>query len=252
MKLFWKGIASVLFYVISGGLLLYAASRSLDFINQTMPAGQALLGYLGLLATSGGMIGWLMVFLHKAEGLGQKITAGLMTAVDLLGEFALFTMDTLYQSGQAGITAALTPDEVKTVILGLSGLIAINIAATVTFHLVEPENMKDMREAFVRDRLEDEALKLVEKRGEEISRTLAPQIAEQWAADFESRFSDMAALGLGKVKAAKQPPILATPPDDTNAARGAAVMHAETVAPGKLIPAAAEASGPDPLALRRG
>ena len=205
MKLFWKGIATVFFYAVSAGLLVYAAVRSLHFIQATLPPDQALIGYLGLLATSGGMIVWLLVFLHKAEGMGQKITAGLMTVIDLLGEFALFTFDTLYVSGEAGMTAAMSADEIRMVVLGLSLLIAMNIGATVVFHLVEPENMKNMRESFVRDRLEDQSLKLIEKKGEEIARDLAPKIAEQWATDFENRFADMQSLGFGKVNGAKKP-----------------------------------------------
>jgi hypothetical protein len=197
MKLFWKGIAGVLFYIISGALLIYAASRSLDFINSTLSADQHLIGYLGLAATSGGMIAWLLLFLYKAEGIGQKVTAGIMTVLDMLGEFGLFTMDTLYQSGKAGMIAGLTADEIRLVVLALSALIAVNILATVMFHLLEPENIKRMRESFVRDQLESKALKEIEKRGDEIAGRLAPAIAQQWADDFEARFTDMKSLGLG-------------------------------------------------------
>ncbi|HEY3310637.1 MAG TPA: hypothetical protein VGK00_03255 [Anaerolineales bacterium] len=203
MRQFWKGIASVLFYVISGALMIYAASRSLDFITQTLPPEQQLIGYLALAATGGGMIAWLLVFIYKAEGLGQKIIGGLMVGVDLLGEFILFTMDSLYRSGQKGMITSLAPEEIRAVILGMSGLIALNIIATVAFHLVDGENIRNMRESFVRDRLENEALKLIEKRGDELARNLAPAIAEAWAADFEARFSDMRSLGLGTLSEKK-------------------------------------------------
>jgi hypothetical protein len=110
-----------------------------------------------------------MVFLYKAQGTGQKITALVMTVVDLLGEGALFTFDTIYQTGASGMIEAMPAEEIRLVVLGLSGLIFLNILATVVFHLLEPENLKNMRKASVRDRLEDEALKLIEKRGEEIA-----------------------------------------------------------------------------------
>lgn len=197
MKLFWKSIATVLFYVISGALLVYAAARSLDFIHATLPADQQLIGYLGLAATSGGMLAWLLLFMYKAEGIGQKVTAGIMTVLDMLGEFGLFTMDTLYQTGKSGMIEGLAAEEIRLVVLGLSGLIALNILATVLFHLLEPENIKRMRESFVRDQLEDKALKEIETRGDEIAQRLAPQIAKQWADQFETRFADMQALGLG-------------------------------------------------------
>ncbi|HNB42138.1 MAG TPA: hypothetical protein PLG52_11605 [Anaerolineales bacterium] len=205
MRLFWKGTATVFFYTISGALLIYAATRSLDFITATLPPDQQIIGYLGLAATSGGLLAWLMVFMYKAEGIGQKITAGIMTALDMLGEFGLFTMDTLYQSGKSGMTAQLTPDEIRLVVLSLSGLIALNIFATIIFHLLDSENMRRMRESFVRDQLEQNALKEIEKRGEEIALTLAPALAKQWADEFERKFSDLKSLGLGTVTEDKTP-----------------------------------------------
>lgn len=174
MKQFWKGVAVTMFYVISGALLIYAASRSLDFISATLPPNQRIIGFLGLAATSGGMVAWLMIFMYKAEGVEQKVTAGIMTMLDMIGEFGLFTMDTLYQTGKAGMTNGLTADETRTVVLALSALIAVNILATILFHLIEPENLKRMRESSVRDQLEADALKEIEKRGDEIARRLAP------------------------------------------------------------------------------
>jgi len=235
MKLFWKGVATLLFYVISGALLAYAASRSLDFITATLPADQQMIGYLGLAATSGGMIAWLLVFLYKAEGLGQKITAGVMVVVDMIGEFALFSFDSLYRTGQAGMTAALSPDEIRLVVIALSGLIAINILATVAFHLLDPENLRRMRESFVRDELEQNAFKEIEKRGEELARTMAPIIAKQWADDFEGRFEDMRSLGLGtlseKKTALQLPNLFARKKDDQPGQTAEEIKAATEAAP---------------------
>jgi len=241
MKLFWKAIATILFYVISGALLAYAAMRSLDFISSTLPPEQRLTGYLALAATSGGMIGWLLVFLYKAEGLGQKVTAAMMVVIDLLGEIGLFTADTLYQSGQAGMTSALLPEEIRMVVLALSALIGLNILATVAYHVVDPENARDMREAFIRDRLESDALKHMEKRGEQLAERMAPALAEQWAAEFEQRFSDIQALGLGNVTKAKQPqPALPLAWPWAKTPEGETVLHAETIAPGQLVNVASD------------
>lgn len=226
MKTFQNGIANVLFYVIGAALMFYAASRSLHFITSTLSSQDKIIGYLALAATSGGMISWLLVFLHKADGLWQKITASLMVAIDLCGEIALFTFDTLYTTGKNGMTAALLPDEIRLVVLVLSGVIAMNILATVVFHVVEPENMRRMREGFVRDHLENEALKQIEKHGEEIARELAPALAQQWRKEFTARFSDLKSLGLGtiseKPKDEEKKPILSmlqkTPPLPINKA----------------------------------
>jgi len=198
MKVLWKTIASILFYVVAGALMIYAATRSLHFVQSTLSGGNEILGYLALAATSIGAVVWLLVFLHTAHGTGQKAIAGIMTVIDLLGEFALFTIDTLMTSSESGMIQALAPEEIQGVIVGMSILIALNIAATVAFHLVEPENMKNMREEAVRDHLESESLKIIEKKGEEIARDLAPKMAEEWAREFEARFNNIQSLGLGK------------------------------------------------------
>jgi hypothetical protein len=204
MKALYKGIAAVAFYLIAIGLMVYAALRSLHFIQMSLPADQQMLGYLGLLATSGGMIGWLLVFLHKAQGVGQRVTSFLMIGVCAAGEFGLFALDTLYVTGEAGLISQMTSDEIRMVLIALSGLIAINIAATVIYHIVEPENMREMKENFVKDRLEAEAMKIIEKRGEEIAREMAPKLADQWAREFEDRFKDIASLGIGQTAREKR------------------------------------------------
>jgi hypothetical protein len=240
MKALYKGLATVAFYGIAIGLMGYAALRSLHFVQMSLPADSQLLGYLALLATSGGMIGWLLVFLHKASGVWQKVISFLMIAVCAIGETALFALDTLYVTGEAGLIAQMTPEEVRAVLIGMSGLIAANIIATVAYHIFEPENMREMKESFVKDKLEGEAMKIIEKRGEEIARELAPKIAEQWAADFEARFQDMAALGIGNVKREddKKPARKALPTwQAPTPAASVAPFHAETCAPGELVQA---------------
>ena len=215
MKTFTKGIALTLFYLISGALLIYAGSRSLAFIQMTLPKDQQITGYLALSATSGGAIMWLLVFMFHAQGIGQKITSALMIGVDLLGEFALFFIDTMLESGQSGLTAKLTQGDITTVVIGLSGLIFANIVAGFIFHLADPEHARDMQENFVFDNLRDKSLKLIEKRGDELSAQMAPMLAEQWAADFEARFSNMNAIGLGRTRiegtARSVPPALPAP-----------------------------------------
>ena len=203
-----KWIARVMFYAVSLGLLAYAATRSLDFITSTMPANQKLVGYLGLLATSGGSIAWLAVFLFYAQGTAQKGLSMLMTVIDLLGEFALFTFDTLYRSAESGMIAQLSADEIRMVIIALSVLIALNIGATFAFHLVDPETSKRMREESARDTLDDEVLKEIERRAPQLASQMVPNLISQWEADFTTKFANMSALGLGGIPADPKMPII--------------------------------------------
>ena len=67
-------------------LLVYAASRTLDFVQSTLAADKQILGYLYLLATGIGAVIWLYVYLTYAEGSKQRGIAFIMGIADLIGE----------------------------------------------------------------------------------------------------------------------------------------------------------------------
>jgi len=205
MKALFKFVALVAFLVIGGGLLVYAASRSLDFVQTTLPANDQALGYFALLATSGGMIGWLLVFLYRADGIIQRGTALLMVLIDFLGEAALFTMDTLYRSGENGLVGQMTQDEIRMVILGMSALIAINIFATIVFELGRMEVLKEIAEGAARDLVMFKALARIEKDSETVAEEMMEDIVNQWRGNFRSAFGSADKLGLGQYQTKQQP-----------------------------------------------
>lgn len=205
MKALFKFVALVAFLVIGGGLLVYAASRSLDFVQTTLPANDQALGYFALLATSGGMIGWLLVFLYRADGIIQRGTALLMVLIDFLGEAALFTMDTLYRSGENGLVGQMTQDEIRMVILGMSALIAINIFATIVFELGRMEVLKEIAEGAARDLVMFKALARIEKDSETVADEMMEDIVNQWRGNFRSAFGSADKLGLGQYQTKQQP-----------------------------------------------
>ncbi len=204
MKALFKFVALVAFFVIGGGLLVYAASRSLDFVQTTLPADDQVLGYFALLATSGGMIGWLLVFLYRADGIIQRGTALLMVLIDFLGEAALFTMDTLYRSGENGLVGQMTQDEIRTVILAMSGLIALNIFATLIFELGRMEVLKEIAEGAARDLVMFKALAQIEKDSERVADEMMPEIVDQWRGNFRSAYGSADRLGLGQYQTKDQ------------------------------------------------
>ncbi|WKZ39313.1 MAG: hypothetical protein QY328_13695 [Anaerolineales bacterium] len=205
MKALFKFVAMVAFLVIGGGLLVYAASRSLDFVQTTLPSNDQALGYFALLATSGGMIGWLLVFLYRADGIIQRGTALLMVLIDFLGEAALFTMDTLYRSGENGLVGQMTQDEIRMVILGMSALIAINIFATIVFELGRMEVLKEIAEGAARDLVMFKALARIEKDSETVADEMMEDIVNQWRGNFRSAFGSADKLGLGQYQTKQQP-----------------------------------------------
>lgn len=211
MKALFKFVATVAFLVIGGGLLVYAASRSLDFVQTTLPANDQALGYFALLATSGGMIGWLLVFLYRADGIIQRGTALLMVLLDFLGEAALFTMDTLYRSGENGLVGQMTQSEIRTVILGMSALIAINIFATIVFELGRIDVLKEIAEGAARDLVMFKALARIEKDSETVADEMMEDIVNQWRGNFRSAFGTADKLGIGQYETKKSEQPAANP-----------------------------------------
>jgi len=191
-----KGVAKVLFFVLAAMLIAWSASRGLDFIQSTLPEGQKANGYFGLAGTEIGMLVWLLVFMYAARSIGQYVTAGIMTLIDLAGAIALFTFDSLLRAGQSGMITSLQPEEVKTVILALNGLIGANVIATVIYHLADSETQKRISEAVMQGLLELKVMKSIEKQGQAIVDEQAPQIAEQYLEEFKGRFANVNALGL--------------------------------------------------------
>jgi hypothetical protein len=59
----FKKIGALLVTVLGGALLVYSATRSLDFIELTLPEDRKILAYFGLAALDGGIVAWLLSYL---------------------------------------------------------------------------------------------------------------------------------------------------------------------------------------------
>ncbi|MBK8421045.1 hypothetical protein [Candidatus Villigracilis saccharophilus] len=191
-----KYAAKVFFFVLAVMLIAWSAGRGLDFIQSTLPEGQKANGYFGLAGTEIGMLVWLLVFMYAARSIGQYVTAGIMTLVDLAGAIALFTFDSLLRAGQSGMITTLQPEEVKTVILALNGLIGANVIATVLYHLADSETQKRISEAVMEGLLELKVMAAIERQGRAIVDAKAPELADQYLEEFKARFGNANALGL--------------------------------------------------------
>lgn len=197
-----KVLATMFITAVALVLAGYSAMRSLDFIQLTLPADQAATGYLALIATEGGIFCWLLYFLFGAEGAWQRGIGLVMTLIDLVGSVALFVADTLYRSAERGLTTAMTPEEIRTVIFALSGLIALNVGATVACHLFDPAARKKGAEQEAFSELENATLEAISKDAKTLAATLAPVVAADWINTTRTRYT--AALGSGVIPSASQ------------------------------------------------
>jgi hypothetical protein len=146
-----KFIANLGLYGLAAGLLAYAASRTLDFVQNTMPADRAVWGYLFLLSTGGGALIWLMVYLSKAEGAKQRGLAFVMGIIDLAGELVMVYADTVRVSSEKGLLS-MTQTELSTFITASVAIVGANIAAVYAFHLFDPKAERDSQ---ARDLVDD-------------------------------------------------------------------------------------------------
>jgi len=205
-----KKIGVLLVTILGGLLLVYSATRSLDFISLTLPADKKILAYFGLAALDGGLVAWMLSYLNGSRGAWQRAIAILMVIVDVIGAITMFTMDTLYNSGQNGMTKAMTPEAITNAILALSGIIALNIIATVAHHITDPDKLREQAEEEAFAKVEDATLKQISKNADTLAAQLAPVMAADWQAQTQARY--MSYVGTGKL-----PPIDVTSQDVTPA-----------------------------------
>lgn len=192
-----KKIGILIVTILGGALLVYSATRSLDFIELTLPADRQILAYFGLAALDGGIIAWLLSYLYGSRGGWQRAISVLMLIVDVIGAIAMFTLDTLYNTGKNGMTTQMTPETITNAVLALSAIIALNIIATIAHHVTEPDKLREQAEEEAFSKVEEAALKQISKNADQLAAKLAPTMAADWMQQTEARY--MSYVGTGKM-----------------------------------------------------
>lgn len=153
-----KFIVQCLFYGLVGGLLFYAASRTLSFVQNTMPSDRQYLGYLYLLATGIGAVIWLAIFLSMAEGAKQRGISFAMGIIDLLAELVLVYADTVRVSAENQMMVMNT-DEMQIFVFASVGAVGMNILAGYFFKLFDPGAEMASKARDLVDEVSDAAMK---------------------------------------------------------------------------------------------
>jgi hypothetical protein len=209
----FKKIGGLLVTLLGGALLVYSATRTLHFIQMTLPEDSKILAYFGLAALDGGLVAWLLSYLYGSRGGWQRAISMLMVVVDAVGVIAMFTLDTLYSAGMAGMTEGLTASQIHNAILALSGIIGLNIIATIAHHLTDPDKLREQAEEEAFSKVEDATLKQIQTNADQLAAQLAPTLAADWMNQTKARY--MSYIGTGKI-----PTIDATAQDVTPKASG--------------------------------
>lgn len=184
----FRKIGTVAVIGLSGLLLVYSASRSLNFISMTLPPERQVLAFFGLAALDVGLVVWLIAFLYGSHGW-QRPLAAFMVAIDMIGAIAMFSADTWYEAGRSGLIKTMTPDEISGVVIVLCGIIAANIIGAVVHVVVDPEQLKSMAEEEAFDKIEDATIKKISEQADALAAELAPKIAIDWSTRTRARYS---------------------------------------------------------------
>lgn len=193
----FKKIGGLLVTILGGALLVYSATRTLHFIQMTLPEDSKTLAYFGLAALDGGLVAWLLSYLYGSRGGWQRAISMLMVVVDAVGVIAMFTLDTLYSAGMAGMTEGLDASQIHNAILALSAIIGLNIIATIAHHLTEPDKLREQAEEEAFSKVEEATLKQIQTNANQLAAQLAPTLAADWMNQTRARY--MSYVGTGKL-----------------------------------------------------
>jgi hypothetical protein len=137
----WKFIAKLTFYGIALVTLCWTGFLTYSFVSKTLSNLGPVIPALSLIVFDGGMISWLVVFLHHAEGAGQRGLAIGLTLFDLIG-VGLMAFSEILLGGQTMIAAPV--ELANWALYGIAIWTIGNVAGVVLFHLFDPVAQREM------------------------------------------------------------------------------------------------------------
>jgi hypothetical protein len=177
-----KRLPSLVLFIIAGALLIYTASQTLDLLKMFLPAEQAPLAYLALVAFDGGLLGWSFFFAKGARGSWQRSIAAIMIVVSIVAVVIGFAGETFFNASKKGMLT-ITPDMSATVVWAVCGVIAANVVAIVVTHLTSPEHRRSMAEEEANDVIEDAVIEAIKRSAPITARQIAPHKVTEWVED---------------------------------------------------------------------
>ncbi len=163
----------IVFGLISVVIFLWTGYLTTSFLSMVLPSSFWVVPYLGLVVFDGGMVGWMFVYLHLAEGSMQRAIALGLTVFNLIG-VGLMTIAEIVLGGQ---TFAAVPDMLGTVAIWAVGIWTfVNVAGIVAFHLSSPDARIAAAIQEEKDAIVTEALTDLSNRRTDNAKLLAAQL----------------------------------------------------------------------------
>jgi hypothetical protein len=213
-------IGAIVLGALMISLMIYTATRTVDFLQMTFPKSMSYVAYLALAAFDGGIVGWTIFATASAEGALQRGLAYLMIFVDVLGVVLTTIADTTTISAQNGLTK-LDPNMATIGMWGSIAIIVLNVIAIIVTHLVSPHHMRKFELENVHDSIHALTMQHIRTRAIEIAPQIAAEHADHWV---RTTIQDV----VGSLPASSQTRQLAAP----------RVVEADTVEEDEEVPVA--------------
>lgn len=171
---------SILIGLMELALLAFTGSRTLDLLQQLLPANQAVFAYLGLVAFDGGLVGWSLYFVYGARGGWQRGITLIMIIVSLLAIGVSVISDLIISASSKGIVTAM-PEQGRLAVLVAVGIIVfLNVAAFFLAFITEPDRLRSMAVESAKDKIHARSLALISQKADLHANDMAEQLSEQW------------------------------------------------------------------------
>lgn len=175
-----KWIARAAFYLIALLSVIWTATLTYTFIASALPELDVIAPAFGLIVFDGGMVAWLLVYLHYAEGAAQRGVAIGGTIFDLVG-VGLMAIAEIFLGGQ---TYAAAPEVLGEYALwGIGIWTIVNVALVILFHLVSPEARRQMALRDAQDQVHEEAFRQLKSKVGDMAQDVADQLSDEMVAD---------------------------------------------------------------------
>lgn len=170
-----KSIAKGAFYALVTVLVLWTASLTYSFVSIVLPDSHWIVPLFALVVFDAGMLAWLMVFIHYAQGNGQRAVALVACLFDFLG-VGLMALAQIFLGGQTLVAAPQNLGEYA--VWGIALWTVVNVGAVIAFHLLNPEARKKMALQSEMDAVFDETLKKLTDKRAAVSGQLSDRLSE--------------------------------------------------------------------------
>lgn len=176
----WKFIARTVFYIVALVTLAWTASLTYTFVSDALPNMGVIVPAFALIVFDGGMLAWLIVYLHYAEGAGQRGVSMFATVFDLLG-VGLMAIAEIFLGGQTMVTA---PEALADWALWGIGIWTVaNVGFVVLFHLLSPKARREMALRDAQDHIEEQAFEQLKAKTSEIAARVAHRLSDEMVSD---------------------------------------------------------------------